>query len=450
MTRADFTAALTARIGRRQLVWFGTRGDDVEPATELPQLAASFSVIAPYRRRPSVASLALEQLSGVRVDLDAHDIDEEPREGPAAELRRAMLRTLARPSVVFTYRPSRFVSAICFARQDRCEYAGLFKDHQSAFEHKPWVESEVARLGLPRIPWTYVADEEQIDTLAAIRSGPVMLRRSRTSGGTGLVRVDDEAELRELWPRQDESYVSVAPFISGGVPVNVGAVVWDDEVTVHPASVQLIGIDGCTVRPFGYCGNDFAAAALFGGTVLDAIETSTRTVGRWLGRHGYRGAFGVDYLVVNDVPLFTEVNPRFQGSTHASCQLSVQADESCLVLEHLGALLGMPAPRRAPLREQVRRAAPLSHLVVHWVGSAPTHADGGGLVDVSSRVSTTRRVDLVADPRVTTLPGATVARVTAAEQITANGFELFPTWRSVVDDWSGHQLATTSREGRTP
>ena len=69
-----------------------------------------------------------------------------------------------------------------------------------------------------------------------------MLRRSRTTGGVGLVRVNDPEDLQRLWPTEDEAFVSVARYIEGGLPLNVGGVVWPDGVTVHRASVQLIGV----------------------------------------------------------------------------------------------------------------------------------------------------------------------------------------------------------------
>src|SRR5205085_8872812 len=128
--------------------------------------------------RSSVEGVALEDLTGQRVDLDTYDLDSEPRRPEVMLLRQALLRALARPSVVFTYRPTMFLSAVCFARRDRCQYLGLFSGHQAAFEHKPWVESAVAELGVAHIPWTYIADDDQLDTVQLLAKGPVMLRRS--------------------------------------------------------------------------------------------------------------------------------------------------------------------------------------------------------------------------------------------------------------------------------
>jgi hypothetical protein len=443
MERTLLLHQIEARLGDVDLVWFGTRGDDVEAAADVTQLRAAFSVVAEYRGRTGVQSGALEDLTGVRPDLDTFEIDDDPRSEAMVSLRRAVLRTLARPSAVFTYRPSTFVSAVCFARRDRCRYLGLFKDHQSAFEHKPWVETAVAELGLPHIPWTYVADDDQLDTLNFLHDGPVVLRRSRTNGGVGLVRIDEGSQLDALWPQQDEAYVSVAPYIADGLPVNVGGVAWDDGVTVHHASVQLIGVPGCTVRPFGYCGNDFGAMANLDPVLVDRLERATVTIGNWLRSFGYRGAFGVDFLIAGGVPLFTEVNPRFQGSTHASCQISVEQGQSCLLTEHLAAHLGLPAPRSRPLAEQARESGPFAHLVVHWPHE-PAHVDPTPLVDMALCAGGAFRADVLTSPSLQTQTGATVARITTRDLVTTSGFDLVGRLRKVVEAWA----AETKTEGR--
>jgi hypothetical protein len=434
--RSPFVREISRRIGDRQLVWFGTRGDDVESATELPQFAAAFSLINRYRRRTTVESMALEDATGIRPDLDTFDLDSHPRDEAVRALRQAMLRVLSRPSVLFTYRPSAFVSAIGFARHDRTQYLGVFSDHQSAFEHKPWVESAVVGMGLPHIPWTYLADDDRLEALRQLRQGPIMLRRSRTTGGVGLALLDDGDLLGEVWPDEDEAFVSVAPFIADAVPVNVSAVVWDDSVTMHPASVQLIGVPGATTRRFGYCGNDFAAAEGLGRTVLDGIEESVQRIGGWLRARGYIGAFGADFLVRGGVPLFTEVNPRFQGSTHLSCRISVELEESCLLTEHIAACLGMQAPPSRSLWELARQAPKLSHVVVHVTDDRSRTGGAEDLVDAVERTGLLRRVDVTVPPGVVAEPNATVARMTLDGQVTDDGFTVLPTLAEAIGGWA--------------
>jgi len=287
----------------------------------------------------------------------------------------------------------------------------------------------------------YIADIDQVDAEKYFEKGPVMLRRSRTTGGVGLVRVDDPDELSELWPREPEAFVSVAPFIDGGISLNVGAVVWDNGVTVHPASVQLIGVPGLTNRPFGYCGNDFAAVADLDPVLLDQMEHSTRSIGAWLGGFGYRGAFGVDFLVSGGEPLFTEINPRFQGSTHASCRLSVDHDESCLVLEHVAAFLELEAPTSVPLRLQAARYDPLSHVVVHN-GGPDAGVDPGPLLAAFSRTRKLLASDVLTRPELITRSDAAIGRFTLACSVLDPDGDLHP---AVVDALASASESTPER-----
>lgn len=451
MRRDTLVNEVESRLAGRNLVWFGTRGEDIESIADLESLSHAFSLIAPYRRRASIESWALEDASGRRLDLDTYDLDDHPRDPAVIEMRSAMLRALARPSAVVTYRPSSFLSAVAFARQDRCRYIGLFKDHQAAFEHKPWVESEIASRGVPHIPWIYVADDDQLDTVRLLDDGPIMLRRSRTNGGVGLVRVDHEKDLSELWFDEDEAYVSVAPFIEGGVPVNVGAVVWPGRITVHPASVQLIGVPGCTTRPYGYCGNDFGSVlSAVGPARLTEIEESVVSIGQWLRQYGYLGAFGVDFLVTEDAALFTEVNPRFQGSTHLSCQVSTEAGESCLLLEHLAALLGCGGEPSRPLVDQARDMDPLAHLVVHWDREDQVGVDPAPLVAAALAAPETARVDVLTRPELLTERCSTVARITIRDTATSSGFAIAPRWEELLVGWATQRAAAATTARSSP
>lgn len=431
--RSELVRSITERLGNRQLVWFGTRGDDVESAAEIEQLSCAISLINTYRRRSTVAGLSLEDLSGVRVDLDVFDLDEHPRADAVGELRQAVLRALSKPSVVFTYRPTAFLSAVTFARREHTTYLGMFAGQQQAFEHKPWVETAVAHLGLPRIPWKYVADSDRVEVLSQLRHGPLVLRRSRTTGGVGLTRLDDADQLESLWPDEDEAFVSVAPFLTDTIPVNVSGVVWRDGITVHPASVQLIGINSCTTREFGYCGNDFVAAAALGRRIIDEVERSVVSVGEWLRRQGYVGAFGMDFLVAEGVPLFTEVNPRFQGSTHLSSEISVELGLGCLLIEHLAAYLGLDRPSTPPLWEITTSAPKRAHIVVHSTCDADQSIDPGSLVDAVSVAGNLVRADVLTNPDLRTSPGSTVARLTLDRQVTERGFDLAAELAEAID-----------------
>lgn len=430
------TAVIDA-LGDRELVWAGIRGDDIEPLSDLPQLKASFSIINAYDRRGSVQGIAYEDFTKRRVDLEVWDVDEQLEAPATRTFRQGLLKALSRPSALLPYRPSRFLSAIVFARRKSCVNLGLFGALQNAFEHKPWVESSVADLGIPVVPWVYLADEEQRDADRLLAAGPVLLRRSRTSGGEGIVKVETIGELQNLWPHLPEAFVCVAPFFEGALPINVGATVWGPEtVSVHRPSLQLIGIPELVGRPFGYCGNDFTAAQDLDRTHIDAIEERVQKIGRWLARHGYLGTFGVDFLLHDGELLFTEINARFQGSTHLSSQLSIEADEPCLMLEHIAASLRLEPTEPPPLHERMRERVDKSHVVVHWTGTSAASGLAAPVLDRLREVVGYARAEVVASTDVEVEPGAAVLRATFARSVTTDGYSVAPVIaESVATAW---------------
>lgn len=430
MNRDDLIKLVDRRIGDRQLVYVGTRGDDAEGLGDVPQLAAVYSLVASLQSRSRVASVALEDLTGERVDLDTSDIDRDLADPAVTDFRRAIMNRLSSDSVIVTYRPSAFLAGICFALRSRCEYAGMFHAHQSAFEHKPWVETSVSALGVDTVPWRYVADEHQLGVLEILEDGPVVLRRSRSSGGTGIVQIESAARLRVPWDVGADGFLSAAPFLPG-IPTNVSGVVWHDGVTLHCPSVQLVGIDLLTRHEFGYCGNDFDAAGDLDPEAVRSMENASLAVGHWLRGQGYLGAFGVDYIVDGSRSWFVELNPRLQGVTHLACQWAASTARSCVMLEHLAASLGLDAPPSEPLRAQLAEMGGRSHVVLHHLRSAPEVSSGEVVRSLAAHPDV-RRVDVVPRDGVMFLEGATLARATLAVRATDDGVTLRPAVESII------------------
>lgn len=442
--RKERLAFISRQLGCRELIWAGLRADDIHAISDLGQLAGSFSAIGGRDRDGLLPGVDFEDLSGRRVDLDNWDIEDHLETGPAQEFRHLILARLEVPSALLPYRSSKFLSSILFARRDRCLDLGLFGAHQQLFEYKPWVETYVAMLGLPHLRWEYVADEEQQRARRLLSEGPIMLRVSRSSGGAGIVRVDEPDHLAANWPHRPEAFVGVSRFIANATPVNVGATVWHDGVTVSHPSVQLVGIPECTTRPFGYCGNDFGLASALPNSTLDAMERSVFALGRWLHSYNYCGTFGVDFLVdESGVPLFSEINPRFQGSTHASSQLSGEANESCLFLDHIAARLGHDAPPSRPLREVAHNNPSFAHIVIQWTGK-PTRVDSIRLSDALHALPACCRTDVLAKATVLTDTGGVALRVTTRASATSTGYDLHEPWRTTIASWAATHLGSLS------
>lgn len=438
MTRADYVKRISAAIGSRKFVWFGIRGHDAASLLELPQFEDSFAITAPLSAASLATDSTLEQHAGQRVDLDTYDIDLD-RRPVVGDFRRELLASLNSDCVVATYRPSYFLSNAHFANFRTTTYLGLFKERQIAFEHKPWVETHLTDFGVRTVPWNYLAEERRDGIEAFLQDGPVVLRASRSSGGTGVILVESVDEIAERWDPREDMLIAVAPYLADAAPLNVGACVFPDgTITVHPGSFQLIGIPSCTDRRFGYCGNDLGVFAGLPEDVILEVDSMTRSVGKWMHSQGYVGAFGIDVLVQDGVVYFGEVNARFQGSTSLTCLACAELGEPDLLMDHLAAFLGVEPDERSVNRnllEWARIMPPRAQVIVHNL--SPTRA----------RISDFAR--LLPDPRLDVLtellpldgswvePGGILARVVAPHPVTTTGFDLLPDVDDYVRQLSG-------------
>lgn len=362
---------LDEHLRGRSLYYFGTRGADAAPLTALEGFAAAFTQIAPLDAL-GVKDVCLETLTGRRVDLDAYAIDADEESPAVRTLRREMLACFERRGDLMAYRSTATLASAWFPRSEFVRFHGLFHEFQGCFEHKPWVESALAAAGVPVVDWEYYCDDERSLIVERTRRAPVVLRSSRSDGGTGVKLARDPANVDAQWPYHEDGFVAVAPYLHPNIPLNINACVWrDGRVTLHGPSVQLIGVPGCTNHAFGYCGNDFAAAARLAPRHLTALDELTRGVGRWLASQGYCGAFGVDALVHEDRVVLVELNPRFQGSSRWAAQLDRAIGRPDQFLEHLAAFMGLAPCETPPLTELVATYPPLAHVVVHNCASTP-------------------------------------------------------------------------------
>jgi len=141
----------------------------------------------------------------------------------------------------------------------------------------------------------------------------------------------------------------------------------------------LIGIESCVRGRFGYCGNDFAATLdAIGKGAIQELEQMTTSIGVWLWRNGYVGAFGVDALFHEGELYLTEINPRFQGSSASSADLDDALGRDNIFSHHLAACLGLDGPEQADATlceiavEQAKERYALSNVICY-------NSSGGGM-----------------------------------------------------------------------
>ncbi len=240
---------------------------------------------------------------------------------------------------------------------------------------------------------------------------PLVVQSPRSQSGNRTWEVDDERGWDALVVALPGRPARASEFVRGR-PGTLNAVVdHRGAVLVTAPIVQVTGVPWLTPYALGSCGNDFTWRPTphpgEGAFVL------AERLGAELARRGYRGHFGVDFVLGPDGPSLIEINPRLTASFALYA-----AWEPALLDAHLSAVAGEDiAARRLP---------PLAggQLIATNVTSGSLPAlDGDGALPG------TLEGDTVWSGDGDVAGGGRLARyVTRGEVVDASG-ELVPGWR---------------------
>lgn len=191
------------------------------------------------------------------------------------------------------------------------------------------METELRRYGVKTVPWDYYCVYNLPEPAALLSKGPIVIRHhtSFIGGGTDMSIIREPNELNVFSTPSYDTIYAISPYLEPNIPLNINACVFHDgAVSIHPLSLQLIGIPSCVAYPLAYCGNDFAQIRSLDAKILDDLEEMTTQVGKWLAEMGYLGAFGIDAIEHRGQVYLSEINPRFQNSSVIAAKLDEELD----------------------------------------------------------------------------------------------------------------------------
>lgn len=201
------------------------------------------------------------------------------------------------------------------------------------FGSKAHLREALARLGLPRLPGRCVeSGSARYGELAREFGARFVMQMERGADGSGTAIVGASGQFSEAARRFAGAPVWVGPY-AGPLSLNVNAVATSAGVAVAYPSVQLVGHAVLRSSRAGHCGNDFTATAGLPRSIPESIRRQTVVIGQWMAGLGYRGLFGLDFVVDEQTAeaFIVDLNPRMQGSTSLEAQASQRAGRIPLV-----------------------------------------------------------------------------------------------------------------------
>lgn len=150
------------------------------------------------------------------------------------------------------------------------------------------------------------------DTLWDDWSDGIFVTLEYSAAGINSIVARSREDISGKFTAEDATYL-ITRFVPHEFDPTVLALVANED-EVYIAGVADQRIEG---------GNRFTGStfpSVLPAAVIGQLQEQTRAVGQWMGRQGYRGIFGCDFIVTHDGDIrFLEINARKQGTTLEFC-----------------------------------------------------------------------------------------------------------------------------------
>lgn len=139
-----------------------------------------------------------------------------------------------------------------------------------------------------------------------------IVQQNNNSGGFGTFYLSNENQMLSFLKEKYNELFIVSPYMINNIPINVNAIISEDNIIIFPPSLQIISLNKNRLL---YYGADFLAARNLSSKVMAKIYECAKVILKRLKQMGYLGILGIDFIIANDCVYFQEINPRYQASS---------------------------------------------------------------------------------------------------------------------------------------
>ncbi len=237
-----------------------------------------------------------------------------------------------KPNVI-TFKPSPKIAKICL--DNGFGYLGNNWQINRKLENKTEFAKINSALGVSNAESKVIKLEENLKFKDLFGGEKTVFQLSRGFSGNSTFMVSEEEEFRKIVSRFEGREVKISKFIEGET-YTINAYIGSFGFALSQPILQLTGLTSFNKNIFGTSGNDYYFAKNLGGKEKRKIFDYTRKIGEYAKDFGYRGIFGLDFIVgaSGEVDLI-EINPRFIGSIPVFTKLQIANDQIPFLAWHI-------------------------------------------------------------------------------------------------------------------
>lgn len=186
------------------------------------------------------------------------------------------------------------------------------------------------QIKLEGIDWKEISEKYNSDRL--------VFQTSKSHTGEGTYIVSNEHEYNTVKSNASGEQLKVSEYVEGDswtINASIG-----EKIILGGLSYQITGVESLTSLKGATVGNDWSYSSSLSESVIDKITKLTETIGEKMKTDGYKGLFGIDFIVNKEgSPILIEINARQTANIPMQTYLEINQNVTPLSLIGLADLL---------------------------------------------------------------------------------------------------------------
>lgn len=274
--------------------------------------------------------------------------------------------------VIMYFKPAKKIDSVL----DKHKWikAGNSSDLNECFENKIYFSRLLKKyfpdLEIPSL--TGELGKLSFSELAKTLSLPLVIQFGHGWAGKTTFLIKSEKEFLNLCHKYPETIVKISRFIDSFTVLN-NCCIYQDKILISPPAVQISGMKKLYPNPFVTCGRQWPVKFISGEQEKE-ISRISQQVGLIMKKKGYKGFFGLDFLVEKSCGkiYLSEINARLTASSAFFTKLELGCGKIPLMLYHLASFLNIPLSDFDPDYPEFKG----SQIIFRNGGSQPRKHDG--------------------------------------------------------------------------
>lgn len=247
----------------------------------------------------------------------------------------------AKTANIITFKPSPKIQKICEDNDFR--YLGNDWKLNRKLEDKVEFVGITNELKIPNAKSEIIKIEDQKrfkDKFNFKNKDKYVIQFPRGYSGNSTFLIENKNDLENIVEKYENRIVKFSKYIKGDT-YTINACAGSFGIIISKPIYQITGLTLFNKNQLGTSGNDYAYSEKLSNIEKKKIFDHTKKIGEYMVQLGYRGIFGLDFIINKDDVDLIEINPRFVGSIPVFTKLQLQNQKISFLFLHLSEFLSL-------------------------------------------------------------------------------------------------------------